>query len=88
MVEEIEEKAQQILAQSPGAVVAFRLLRDVLQLPPEDSQLRAARKKLNGSIHIQVPTPTRKTAVGQQECAFPGFNFALHSTWPPIFGSR
>ncbi len=34
MIEEIEEKAQQILAQSPGAVVAFHLLRDVLQQRP------------------------------------------------------
>lgn len=53
MIEEIEEKAQQVLAQSPGAVVAFRLLRDVLRLSPDDSQLRAARKKLNDGITIR-----------------------------------
>ena len=46
MIEEIEDKAQQIIAQSPGAVVAFRLLRDVLWLSPDDVQLREARKKL------------------------------------------
>jgi hypothetical protein len=34
MIEEVEEKAQQILAQLPGAVVAFRLLRGMLQQRP------------------------------------------------------
>ena len=44
IIEEIEDKAHQIIEQSPGAVVEFRLLRDVLRQSPDDIQLREARK--------------------------------------------
>ena len=50
MIAAIEAKAQRILAQSPGAVVAYRLLRDVLRQPPGNAHLQAARQELAGRI--------------------------------------
>jgi hypothetical protein len=40
----IEETALRILAQTPGPVVRYRLLRDVLTLPTNDPELQKARR--------------------------------------------
>lgn len=53
MIALIEELANQILTQSPGVVVRYRLLRDVLMRPGDDEELEAARQDLWHSQHIQ-----------------------------------
>ena len=53
MIEEITDISNQILTQSPGAVVRYRLLRDVLSRAPEDSELREAKQNLTNSRQIQ-----------------------------------
>jgi hypothetical protein len=52
MKEEIIEKAYQILARSPGAVVSYRLHRDVIKLSPGDTELQRAKKHLKDSRNI------------------------------------
>ncbi len=54
MIEKIEGTAQQILAESPGAVIRFRLLRDVLRRPPDDPELQTAKEALKDSQNIQI----------------------------------
>jgi hypothetical protein len=53
MIEKIEDKACQILERSPGAVVHFRLLRDVLRQSSGDT-LQKAKEHLKNSINIQA----------------------------------
>ena len=43
MMRLIQKTAREILEQSPGAVVRYRLLRDVLDLPRGDAALTRAR---------------------------------------------
>lgn len=56
MIEEIEGIANQILEQSPSAVVRFRLLRDVIGKPTNDIELQQAKRDLTGSRNIQELT--------------------------------
>ncbi|HRW05891.1 MAG TPA: hypothetical protein P5121_12385 [Caldilineaceae bacterium] len=54
MIAAIEERAHRILVQSPGAVVNYRLRRDVLRQAPDAHELHDARKKLQTSATIQA----------------------------------
>lgn len=51
--ESIEEITHRIIERSPGPVVEYRLLRDVLLHPPEDAQLRKASQKLADCVHVR-----------------------------------
>jgi hypothetical protein len=46
MIDVIEETATKILEQSPGVVVRYRLLRDVLRKSPDDPALCQARDRI------------------------------------------
>lgn len=61
MIAAIEGAAERILEQSPGVVVRFRLLRDVLRSPRGDPALQSARANLDESQNIQ------ELAAAQQE---------------------
>jgi hypothetical protein len=52
-ISEIEKTALKILDQSPGVVVRYRILRDVLRKPTDNSDIEHARKNLNLSLRIQ-----------------------------------
>ena len=54
MIEIIEGTANRILDESPGAVIRFRLLRDVLRRAPEDPELQKAKEALKTSQNIQT----------------------------------
>jgi len=54
MIRTIEETAAEILARNPGAVVRYRLLRDVLQRPRDDAELQGAQESLQESRRIQA----------------------------------
>ena len=54
MIKEIETCANQILAQSPGVVVHFSLLRDVLRRSPKDPAYQLAKQNLYRSGHVQA----------------------------------
>jgi hypothetical protein len=56
MIVEIKEKAHQILAQSPDAVVHFRLCRDVLKQSSNATELRNAKRILKDSKNVQELT--------------------------------
>jgi hypothetical protein len=50
----IEATASHMLERSPGPVVRYRLLRDVLRRPPDDPELAEARARLDGSRWVQA----------------------------------
>lgn len=56
MIDAIEERAYQILAQSASAVVTYRLRCDVLRQSPAALELREAHQKLQNSVNIQSLT--------------------------------
>ncbi len=49
----IEASANAILSQNPGAIVRYRLLRDILSLPTADARLRRAKLNLDSSRCVQ-----------------------------------
>ena len=53
MLSTIEATATQILEQTPGVVVRYRLLRDVLRIAPDAPELRRAKDALKHSQCIQ-----------------------------------
>ncbi|MEW6093489.1 MAG: hypothetical protein AB1531_05940 [Chloroflexota bacterium] len=53
MIPSIEATASHILSQSPGPVVRYRLLRDVLRRPPADAELQQAKANLDGDTCVQ-----------------------------------
>jgi hypothetical protein len=53
VIDSIERTAESILGQAPGAVVRYRLLRDVLKRPADAADLRQPRAKLADSLCVQ-----------------------------------
>ncbi len=53
MLDSIKATASNILAQSPGEVVRYHLLKDVLRRPPADAELQQARTSLEQDICVQ-----------------------------------
>jgi len=53
MIDVIEATANQILSQNPDAVIRYRLLRDVVMVPPDSSELHQAKADLAQSACIQ-----------------------------------
>lgn len=70
MIDLIKETAIYILRQKPGPVLQFRLLRDVLKVDPNSTQLKEAETDLTESL------PVRELA--SQQCSNGGWG-AFHS---------
>ncbi len=49
----IEKIVQSILSNDPGVVVHYLLLRDLLKLPEDSSQLKTAKQNLHKSLQVQ-----------------------------------